>query len=52
MIYWKDSTRYDVNLDKTISELCKKLPGQQICYIDVLPENTDEMADVAIIFED
>ncbi|ELA41679.1 uncharacterized protein VICG_01312 [Vittaforma corneae ATCC 50505] len=51
VIYWNLCSKYDLNLEKTISELCKKKEGQFLVYLDVLPEKEGDMIDVAIIFE-
>lgn len=52
VIYWNICSKYDSNLDKTVSELCLRKEGQMLVYLDVLPENDgDYMIDIAVIFE-
>lgn len=51
VIYWNLCSKYNSNLEKAISELCKKKEGQSLVYLDVLPEKEGDMVDVAILFE-
>lgn len=51
VIYWTLCEKYKENLNKRISELCKKKDGQSLVYLDVLPEADGDMIDVAVIFE-
>lgn len=52
VIYWNLCDKYDINLNKTIAELCEKKNDQILCYIDVLPEKEGDMIDVAVIFDE
>lgn len=51
VVFWNLSNKYEQNSSKTISELCDRKLGQQIAYIDVLPEEDTDMIDIAIVFD-
>lgn len=51
VIFWNLSKKYEVNLNKKISDLCNKKNGQKLVYIEVLPEDDYEMMDISINFD-
>lgn len=52
VVFWDICSKYDINLSKTISELCNKKEGQLLTYIDVLTNNDVDLVNVAVMFED